>query len=184
MSSDAVSLSDVSSLRREIEREFPAFQIVRKEDSSLMRTINVCLLVLSFGRTRRFMHDFVTTIGEVVYVPSSWVIWSNASVRSVLRHERVHMRQKRRYGFLLFAFLYLFFPLPVLFARYRVAFEKEAYEETIRSDHACGKNVRDPLYRYRMVQHFVSEEYLWMTWDRRAIEMWFDSFVRNLTADA
>ena len=44
----------------------------------------------------------------------------------LLRHERVHLRQRRRYGFLPFAILYLIPLLPLGLAYFRARFEWEA----------------------------------------------------------
>ena len=101
---------------RRIEAEFPEFRVVSKRNSCVMRGIDVALRVLTFGAMATFMTEFVTTIGTTVYVPDKWDSRSPLSRAVVFRHEAVHMRQVRRLGFLVFAVLYLLWPLPFVFA--------------------------------------------------------------------
>ena len=85
-------------LINDLSNEFPGFEIIPKNQSTLMKIINVILKILSFGLMKTFMTTFVTTIGSKVYVPSSWE-WDETSKISVLRHERVHILQKKKYTF-------------------------------------------------------------------------------------
>jgi|SRR5690606_22038558 len=168
----------------EIKREFPKFSIVKKQDSKLMRTIAVFLRILTFGQATDFMSRFHTTIGYTLYVSSSWDSMPNQGKMVVLRHERVHMRQAAAYGLLLFSFLYLFFPLPFILAYFRMKFEREAYEESMRATlelYPGGISILTrPFYKERMVRHFTSAEYFWMWPFKRSVEKWFDGYLLHL----
>lgn len=167
---------------REIEEEFPTFRLVFKDRSRLMKAIDVFLKVITLWRMRAFMTSFTTTIGYTVYVArSSWDSMSPEGRAAVLRHERVHMRQRRKYGMVLYTFLYLLFPLPGGLAYFRAKFEKEAYEETIRAAVDYGWDVSDPGFRSRMVSHFTGPEYFWMWPFRKSVEAWYDAAVVRST---
>ena len=81
-----------------------------------------------------------------------------------MRHERVHLRQRRRYGDLVMTFLYLvpFFPLGLAYGRARI--EWEAYTETMRATaELLGSDARDrTALRAHIVQQFTSGAYGWM----------------------
>src|SRR3972149_9289554 len=114
-----------------IRKEFPGFLIKKKTDSRMMRAIDLFLKIITFGQMKKFMSSFITTVGEVVYVPDNWDGKTEQNRMIVLRHERIHMRQAKRYTRPLFSFLYLFFPLPTVFAYFRMRLEREAYEESM-----------------------------------------------------
>lgn len=167
-------------LQNDISKEFPDFRIRRKADSTLMRWIHWFLLIVSFGKNKSFLTDFVTTIGTTVYVPDSWEDKIPIAQCMILRHELVHMRQAKKYGMFLFSFLYLFWPIPVFRATWRTKFEKEAYEETIRAFYEYGEDPTNLLFRIQMVKHFVSSEYMWMWTDREAVEEWLNATISKV----
>lgn len=170
----------------EIREEFPAFQVVWKEDSWLMRFLAWFLRYLTLGRQRTFQTAYITTIGCKVYVPADWRTLSDIAKTIVLRHERVHMRQRRRYGMVLFSFLYLLFPLPGGLAYFRAKFEMEAYEETIRSTVELYPNgaalVLKPEAKKQMIENFIGPGYFWMWPFRARIERWYDATVSKVLA--
>ena len=164
------------------KKEFPDFAIKEKSKSTLMRVINVFLRVITFGQMKTFMSSFTTTLGETIYTPEKWSSIPEASRVRVLLHELVHMRQKKRYTFVLFAYLYLFFPFPVGLAYFRMKFEREAYEVSMRDvaeSHGI-KALKEPRYREAMISHFTSAQYFWMWPFRRSIERWYDGVVTLL----
>ena len=168
-----------SKICKEILEEFPSFKLVRKSDSTLCVIIDFFLFVVTLGKNDSFMTSYTTTIGTTVYIPTSWNLMSEARKTVILRHERVHMRQKERYGAFLFSFLYLFVPLPFLFSYFRMKFEKEAYEETIRAQKEYyGKDfLLLPNVRESMIRRFTGPDYFW-TWVLRSnIEKWYDERV-------
>lgn len=168
-------------LIEETKREFPNFKIVRKSDSWLMKAINVFLLIVSFGMQRTFMTAFTTTLGNTVYITDAWDTWGEITRVVLLRHERVHMRQARRYTRVLFSLLYLFAFFPVGLAYFRAKFEKEAYEETIAAtlEYRGREIVENQHFREKTIQHFTSAEYLWMWPFRGHLERWYDAAVKK-----
>lgn len=157
----------------EMRQEFPDFEIVPKSESRLMRAIDVILRIITFGQMKAFMTGFITTLGTTVYVHGPWTDSSDNSKAIVLRHERVHMRQARRYTRPLFSLLYLFV-LPSVWT-FRARFEKEAYEETMAAvAEIYGPEALNPDLKEGLVGHFTSAEYFWMDPFRRSVERWYD----------
>jgi len=172
-------MTEYEKLLVELIAEFPKFKIVRKSDSLLMKMADVFLKVITFGKMSTFMTSAITTNGYTVYVPDGWDITLNIGA---LLHERVHMRQLRDHGAILFRLLYLLLWFPTVFAYYRRKYEQEAYEETMRYDaerHGVS-TLADPRYRENMILHFTSAQYFW-TWPfRKSIEEWYDSTAARL----
>ncbi len=176
-------------LLEEIRLEFPDFKIIQKSESKLMKVLNFLLLVISFGQTKEFMTRFTTTLGTKVYVTDSWDTDEAASRISLLRHERVHMRQARKYGRVLFSFLYLLVFLPVGLAYFRMKFEKEAYEESVRANVELHGTYRvlSPEYRNWLASQFTGSGYLYTwpfkksidSWVRKTIEDAIDEYIRK-----
>lgn len=165
----------------EIKSEFPGFDVIKKSSSGLMKAIDMCLKILSFGQMKTFMSYFITTLGEKVYVPDDWDTYSTATKAITLRHERVHMRQAKKFGRFAFSLLYMLFPLPVLFAYFRTKFEKEGYEESLRAyNEYYGSKFFTPALKESIVRHFTTSEYIWMWPWRSKIEQWYDAVVDEI----
>jgi hypothetical protein len=169
----------------EIETEFPGFQVVEKSESLLMRVISVAIWVLTFGQASDFMTGPVTTLGRTVYVPEDWNRKPENYRISTLRHERVHLRQSRAWGFVTFALLYLLAPLPFGLAWFRARFEWEAYEESMRADYELyGKlAIASRDYKEGIVRLFLGPEYGWMWPFRGKVEAWYDDALRRILSE-
>jgi hypothetical protein len=160
----------------EVRTEFPSFVIKDKSTSFFMKLVNLFLRIVTFGKLNEFMTAFITTIGYTVYVPDGWDQMRENDRVAVLRHERIHMRQRRKYSAFLFSFLYLvpFFPLGL--AYFRARFEMEAYTETMRAavdDH--GKVIlKLPAFKANIVAHFTTGQYGWMWPFKKTVERWYD----------
>ena len=117
----------------ELKKEFPAFCIRRKRDDALSKAIDIALKVVTLGGQRCYLTKYHTVIGDTLYVPETWDALSDLDRVILLRHERVHLRQRRRYGGPLMTFLYLvpFLPLGLAYGRARI--EWEAYTEILRA---------------------------------------------------
>src|SRR5262245_19075611 len=89
----------------EVRREFPRFRIVRKRDSPISRVIDVVLKVLTLGAQREFLTRYHTVLWDTLYVPDRWDTTPDVARLITLCHERVHLRQRRRYGDLVMTFL-------------------------------------------------------------------------------
>lgn len=166
----------------EIREEFPRFRIVAKDESLLSRLIDVVLRIVTLGGQSRFLTHYHTVIGDTLYVPPTWDALDDVDRVILLRHERVHLRQRRRYGFVGMAIIYLvpFFPLGLAYGRARL--EWEAYVETLRATaeyHGIGA-VKAERLRTTIVARFTGPDYGWMWPFRSAVERWYDEAVRKI----
>ncbi len=169
-------------LLADIHNEFPKFAIVKKSTSRFHLSIDAILKVVTLGKMQNYVSDYQTTISNSIAVTDHWFTLSKDEQYCILRHELVHLRQFRRYGFWGMSFLYLLVPLPMGFAYCRAAFEKEAYEESIRA-HAevYGLSaVKQGLYRDHIIRQFTSASYGWMWPFRKRVIRWYNSIVEDL----
>lgn len=180
----AIDSMYLGQLKQQISAEFPGFKIVPKASSRLMRMIDVFMKIITFGKMKLFMTNFVTTLGVTVYVPLSWDTWASFSQAAVLRHERVHMRQARRLTTPFFKFLYLFPILPLGLAYFRARFEMEAYEETLRAYAEFGTDIANPALKEKMLRHFTTAEYGWMWPFQEAVGRWYDRTVLKILSES
>jgi hypothetical protein len=162
--------------------EFPRFRIVSKAESPLSRLIDIALKLITLGGQRHYLTRYHTVIGDTLYVPEAWTSMTDQARVILLRHERIHLLQRRRYGFPLFAFLYLvpFVPLGLAYGRARL--EWEAYRETLRATaELCGRAALvAPELRQQIVERFTGPDYGWMWPFPRSVNRWFDQAVREL----
>lgn len=176
-------MSSLTDLIADITAEYPKFKLRPKGSSYFMRAIDCLLWFITFGRMKSFMSSFTTTIGYTVYTPTAWGDWSERSRVAILRHERVHMRQRKEKGAFWFSASYLLLPFPVLWAYYRMKYEMEAYEESMRVLWEYkGAEAFDDTRRAAMIGHFTSAEYFWMWPWRKRIERWYDGVVKRIVA--
>jgi hypothetical protein len=166
----------------EIRAEFPDFRILPKAGDRLSSFLDLALKLVTFGGQRTYLSEYHTVLGWTLYVASSWNQTSDVDRAIVLAHERVHLRQRRRYGLPLLAFLYLipFFPLGLAYGRARL--EWEAYAETLRATamHRGLDAARDPQLRRKIVGRFIGGAYGFMWPFRRCVEGWFDQVIAEL----
>ena len=166
----------------EIKREFPRFRIVKKRESRLSRVIDVLLRVITFGAQREFMTRYHTVLWDTLYVPDLWDDTPDVARLITLHHERIHLRQRRRYGDIVMTFLYLvpFFPLGLAYGRARI--EWEAYVETIRATalYRGREEARSRELREHIVRQFTSGAYGWMWPFPKVIDRWYDAALAEL----
>jgi hypothetical protein len=179
-----VALSE--GLIAEITREFPAFRLVSKRGSPLSAAIDRALRIITFGAQRDYLTLYHTVLGYTLYVPLAWESTADVDRAIVLRHERVHLRQRRRYGMLLMSFLYLipFFPVGLAYGRARL--EWEAYRETLRATAELRglAEVRESSLREKIVGRFTGGAYGWMWPFPARVRAWYDAAVLELEAEA
>lgn len=165
-----------------MREEFPRFRIVEKKGNRLSTIIDWLLRALTLGGQREYLTRYHTVIGDTLYVPSAWSRTPDVDRIITLRHERVHLRQRRRYTMPGLAFLYFvpFFPLGLAYGRARI--EWEAYTETIRATFELKgpESARSPALRKRIVDQFTSAAYGWMWPFRRSVERWYDTVLNEL----
>jgi len=142
--------------------EFPAFRIRKKRESLLQRAIHVVLALLTLGGQRVYLTRYHTVLFGTLWVPDAWDAMSDADRYILLRHERVHLRQRKRMGDLWMSFMYLVPFFPLFFAWGRARIEWEAYVETIRATaEVLGIEAAANL-RAHIVKRFTGPDYGWM----------------------
>lgn len=168
----------------EIRAEFPRFAIVRKRDSGLQRAIGVALAAITLGGQRSYMSRYHTVLFGRLYVPDAWERMDDDARYILLRHERVHLRQRRRMGDAAMAFVYMvpFFPLFLAWGRARI--EWEAYVETIRATAEVHGLDAARALEGEIVRRYVGPDYGWMWPFPRTVRRWFREVVADLEAEA
>ena len=172
-----------AALLDEMRREFPRFRIVPKEGDLLSRAIDVALRVVTVGGQRCYMTRYHTVLFGTLWVPDAWDAMSDADQYILLRHERIHLRQRKRMGDLWMSFVYLVPFFPLFFAWGRARIEWEAYAETIRATaEVLGIDAAENL-RPHIVQRFTGPDYGWMWPFPRAVNRWFDEALADVRAE-
>lgn len=174
-------------LVKEIVEEFPTFRIVSKRTSRLQKAIDVFLRVVTLGGMKTYLTRYHTVLFGTLWVPDTWEAMADLDRYVLLRHERVHLRQRRRMGDLAMAFVYLvpFFPLGLAYGRARI--EQEAYEETLLATaEVYGRDAAQGLKEH-IFQRFTGPDYGFMWPFRGSLEAWFaramDRVDRALSAE-
>lgn len=178
-------MDDYKQLLVDLKTEFPKFRVVSKTESAFMRFLSFLARVFTFGSQRTFMTDYTTTVGTTVYVPEGWDSWSDERRIPVLRHERIHMRQVKKWSIPIFYLLYLFLPLPLGLAWFRARFEWEAYEETMRAqaDRHGSRLLEDERFRDAIVRNFTTGAYGWMWPFEKKIVEWYGASKARILAE-
>jgi hypothetical protein len=161
-------------LLTEIEREFPSFAIRKKRESGLQKAIDIALKIVTFGGQRVYLTRYHTVLFGKLWVPDAWDEMNEDDQYILLRHERVHLRQRKRMGDVVMTFVYLvpFFPLFLAYGRARM--EWEAYVETIRATVEVKGIEQAAALREGIVARFTGPDYGWMWPFPRTINRWFD----------
>lgn len=178
-------MAELEDLLADISAEFPRFRLVPKDQSWFMRAIDGALRLLTLGKQSRFMTEYHTVIGNTLYLAPTWEHLGCFDRVALLRHERVHLRQRRRFGLMGLTFLYLvpIFPLGLAYGRARL--EWEAYCETIRALFELqGPSVlTDRALRDRIIGRFVGPDYGWMWPFRNSVEKWYDALLVAISSE-
>jgi hypothetical protein len=169
-------------LLADLQLEFPKFRIIRKQQSRFSRLVDVLLRILTANQMRTFMTHYHTVIGDTLYVPLSWERMSAVDKIILLRHERVHLKQRRRLTFAGMAFVYLVPFLPWGLAYGRARLEWEAYTETLKATfELLGPDAASsPALRRHIIDRFCNAEYGWMWPFRSQLNRWYDRALRDL----
>jgi hypothetical protein len=160
---------------RELYQEFPALQILPKEQIWHQKTAGLLLKIITFGSQNAYLSNYTTTLGTSrIYTPSGWARYSAAQRYIILRHERAHLRQFRRYGFFLMLVLYGFLPLPAGLSYFRMRFEREGYEESIRASKEMygAAHVQTEDFQNWIISQFTSGAYGWMWPFPKSVKKW------------
>lgn len=157
----------------EIRQEFPTFSIVSKRTSALQKAIDVALRIVTLGGMRTYLTKYHTVLFGTLWVPDTWPSMGDDDRYVLLRHERVHLRQRARMGDVRMTFLYLVWIFPLGLARGRARIEQEAYEETLRATFEVYG--RDAAYALKepIFARFIGPDYGFMWPFRGSLERWF-----------
>lgn len=150
------------------------FRYVFKNQSVLMRII---------GKVFKHFYEMVpTSIGRTIYLPVQWEVFSDSVKEIILLHEKAHMKQQQRCGWVAYMLLITFI-FPILYCPFRLHWEKEAWEDTI---HQTAVRHRAGLLEDEGFQWFVSQESLfytirsgWMWKDHKAVHEWLCSTIQK-----
>lgn len=176
-------MSRSDQLLAEIKAEFPSFSIRMKRDSLLQMAIHVALAIVTLGGQRVYITHYHTVLFGTLWVPDAWRTMSDADKYILLRHERVHLRQRKRMGDLWMTFVYLIPFFPIFFAYGRAKIEWEAYVETIRATaEVLGLAAAEAL-RPQIVRRFTGPEYGWMWPFQKQVNAWFDETIADVRAE-
>ena len=164
----------------EIRAEFPSFRLRKKRESRLQRAIHVALAVVTVGGQRAYMTRYHTVLFGTLWVPDAWDEMPDLDRYVLLRHERVHLRQRRRMGDFLMAFVYVvpFFPIFLAYGRARI--EWEAYVETIRATAEVHGLPAAKRLRASLIERFTGPDYGWMWPFPSVIRRWYDDAVQAI----
>lgn len=163
-----------------LKQEFPDLTIKRKADSSLMKVMGFLFRLVTFFQVNNFMKNYATTIGYTIYVPTSWDVRGEESKTVLLRHEAVHMRQKKLLGSFKMFLLYTFYIFPVGLAVGRAKLEWEAYAEEL---HAIAEIYGIEMAKKQkkfIVEQFTTAAYLWMFPFPKTVSTWFDTEIKSI----
>jgi hypothetical protein len=138
--------------------------------------------VVTLGGQDVYLTRYQTTIGRTVYVTPDWDRLPAEQRWITMRHERVHLRQFRRYTLVGMTILYLLVPLPLGLAWFRARLEWEAYVESIRAAaEVHGRaHVESGPFRERILEQFTSAAYGWMWPFRRQLERWYAEALQTI----
>jgi hypothetical protein len=170
---------------REIRAEFPGFRVIEKRHSPISRVVDVLLRLITFGGQSAYLTRYHTVMGSTLYVPDAWYTMTDLDRVILLRHERVHLRQRRRMTFAGMAFVYLVPWLPLGLAYGRARIEWEAYTETLRATAELHglEAMRSAALREHIVRRFTGPDYGWMWPFRRQVEAWYVAAVSEIEAE-
>lgn len=158
-------------LLAEMRAEFPAFAIVPKRGDRLQGAIDVFLRIVTLGGQRSYLTRYHTVLWGKLYVPDAWSDMSDDARYVLLRHERVHLRQRARMGDVAMSLAYLVPPLFLAWGRARI--EWEAYEETIRATAEVWGMPAARALEDEIVQRYVGPDYGWMWPFPSTVRRWF-----------
>ena len=164
----------------EIRAEFPSFAIRDKRTSALQRIIGRALWLITFGGMKTYLTHYHTVLFGTLWVPDSWPRMADDDRYVLLRHERVHLRQRRRMGDVAMAYVYLVPIVPLGLAYGRARLEWEAYEETLRATTEDYGIEAARSLRAHIVERFTGPDYGFMWPFRRSVERWFDEAMARI----
>ena len=169
-------------LLHDIQSEFPKFRLRAKAGDVGSSVIDWALRLVTLGGQRTYLTTYYTVLGSTLYFPPPWRTLNDIDAAILLRHERVHLRQRRRLSFPIMAVIYLFFPVPLGLSYGRARLEWGAYEETIRATAAYRGLDAARALKCHIVGRFTSADYGWMWPFPASVGRWYDRVITELEA--
>lgn len=144
----------------------------KKEDYKWCYVVNAIWNFLTFSSDDDFMRR-VTTLGSHIYMERGWDLHASdpAVTYITLRHELRHIHYFENYGAIFGTLLYLFFPLPVLFAYMRYRVERVAVVEEVTAIFSLGGDYRTRVEDY--VSALAGRSYFYAWPFRSSVRKWF-----------
>lgn len=176
-------MSRLERINEELAREFPDFRIAWKRTSNLQKTIHVLLAILTLGGQRVYLTHYHTVLFGVLWVPDAWDEMTDDAKYILLRHERVHLRQRQRMGDLVMSAMYLLPIFPIGLAWGRARIEWEAYVETLHATAEVHGVAAAADLREHIRERFTGPDYGWMWPFPRVIDRWFDEAMKDVRAN-
>ena len=178
--------ADVWESRYEVllqEAEEKGIRIVSK-DNWFWWALHYIVMGVTFGGNKTFINRYVTTLGKWIAVPfdgpSAWEKRNARSRYLCLRHELIHCRQFKFFGFglsytfgiLPAFFVYVLLPVPIGFAYGRWVMERTAYLEAMlaRLEH---EHRVDPSVLDHAVKQLSGGGYGWTWCISSMVRKWF-----------
>jgi hypothetical protein len=182
IANDPTIRAKLDALIDELMLEFPRFRIRRADDSRLFRLAERCLVRVAGQRGSEWANHYLTMVGYTLYVPAYWDQLPAYQRLVALRHERVHLRQRRRLSLVGMIALYLFLPVPVGLAYGRARLEWEAYRATLEAllEVLGPQALTDAHLREHIVSQFTTAAYGWMWPFPEHVRAWYDAEIDRL----
>ncbi len=160
---------------RAMEADFPGFHVLYKAGDPIQRAVSMFLCLVTLGGMRTYLSRYHTVMFGALWVSPAWDQMSDDACYVLLRHERVHLRQRARYGELGMALRYLVGGLPLGACWGRARIEWEAYEETIRATFEVYGEREMRALRPWLIERFCGPDYGWMWPFPDQVGAWFDA---------
>ena len=158
-----------------MESDFERFHVRYKAGDPIQRAVGMFLRVVTLGGMRTYLSRYHTVMFGALWVCPAWDQMSDEACYVLLRHERVHLQQRARYGEIGMALRYLVGGLPLGACWGRARIEWEAYEETLRATlEVFGEREMMALKPW-LIERFCGPDYGWMWPFPGQIAAWFDA---------
>lgn len=142
-----------------LKEKYPKFKLVKKEDSRLMKFLNIFLKWICPD----FMTKVTTTIGYTIYQPSSYI--GTRTGYKINRHEEKHMEDYKKNP-IWFTLSYVLL-LPTVFTM-RSHWEMNAYKVTLLVNYELHGSIKDETIDW-ITDYFTGSMYFWMKPFRKVV---------------
>lgn len=164
--------NDYEKLIATIKWYIPEFDILEKQNSWFQKLIG--WLLYPFNKT--YMTNYYTVMFGKLWVPSGYKNYSYSKLYEILRHEFIHLLDKKKYG-ILFDLSYLFlFPIVITF---RAFWELRAYTQTMLVEYEIHNEISETTIDW-IIEQFVTSNYLWMFPFKNTLKIKLNTIKNNI----